>query len=106
MDMLSNDSMKPWKLKIHLEMKQEKQYSMRLITKWVKERDGIWASYEISKIIAKAGKPHNIGETVIPQNVSIIISSGMKQNENEITKPIPLSKCSVSRHIDVMAEDV
>ncbi|XP_065577569.1 zinc finger BED domain-containing protein 5-like [Artemia franciscana] len=64
------------------------------------------ASYEISKIIAKAGKPHNIGETVILPAVSAIISSVMKQNEIEITNSIALSSSSVSRRIDEMVEDV
>ncbi|XP_076324343.1 SCAN domain-containing protein 3-like [Tachypleus tridentatus] len=61
--------------------------------------DGLLASYEISKIIAKAGKPHNVGETVILPAVSVIISSVMKQNASEITNSIPLS-------IDEVAEDV
>ncbi|XP_076358993.1 SCAN domain-containing protein 3-like [Tachypleus tridentatus] len=68
--------------------------------------DGLLASYEISKIIAKAGKPHNVGETVILSAVSVIISSVMKQNASEITNSIPLSNSSVSRRIDEMAEDV
>ncbi|KAK2708529.1 hypothetical protein QYM36_014212, partial [Artemia franciscana] len=34
--------------------------------------DGFLASYEISKIIVKAGKPHNLGETVsIPFEVNV-----------------------------------
>ncbi|XP_076324253.1 uncharacterized protein LOC143232565 [Tachypleus tridentatus] len=61
--------------------------------------DGLLASYEISKIIAKAGKPHNVGETVILPAVSVIISSVMKQNASEITNSIPLS-------IDEVAEDI
>jgi len=68
--------------------------------------DGFLASYEISKIIVKAGKPHNIGETVIVPAVSAIISSVMKQNAIEITNSIPLSNSSVSRRIDEMVEDV
>ena len=68
--------------------------------------DGFLASYEISKIIVKAGKPHNIGETVILPAVSAIISSVMRQNAIEITNSIPLSNSSASRRIDEMAEDV
>ncbi|KAK2701998.1 hypothetical protein QYM36_019385 [Artemia franciscana] len=64
------------------------------------------ASYEISKIIVKAGKPHNIGKTVILPAVSAIISSVVKQNAIEITNSIPLSNSSVSRRIDEMVEDV
>ena len=68
--------------------------------------DGLRTSHEISKKMAKAGKPHNIRETVILPAVSIIISSVMKQNASEITTSIPLSNSSVSRCIDVMVEDV
>ena len=64
------------------------------------------ASYEISKIIVKAGKPRNIGETVILPAVFAIISSVMKQNAIEIANSIPLSNSSVSRSIDETAEDV
>ncbi|XP_076348271.1 SCAN domain-containing protein 3-like [Tachypleus tridentatus] len=126
MDVLSNDSMKPCKLKIHLEKKHtgekdkpleyfkklrddfqaRKTVSQLFNSKVCKMSDGLLASYEISKIIAKAGKPHNVGETVILPAVSVIISSVMKQNASEITNSIPLSNSSVSRRIDEMAEDV
>ena len=106
MDVLSNDSMKPCKLKIHLETKhkgkknQPVEYFRKLrddfqarktVTQVFnnqvsKINDGLLASYEISKIIAKAGKPHNIGETVILPAASVVISSVMKQNASEITK--------------------
>ncbi|XP_076348273.1 SCAN domain-containing protein 3-like [Tachypleus tridentatus] len=118
--------MKPCKLKIHLEKKHtgekdkpveyfkkfrddfqaRKTVSQLFNNKVCKMSDGLLASYEISKIIAKAGKPHNVGETVILPAVSVIISSVMKQNASEITNSIPLSNSSVSRRIDEMAEDV
>ncbi|XP_076322021.1 zinc finger BED domain-containing protein 5-like [Tachypleus tridentatus] len=118
--------MKPCKLKIHLEKKHtgekdkpveyfkklrddfqaRKTVSQLFNNKVCKMSDGLLASYEISKIIAKAGKPHNVGETVILPAVSVIISSVMKQNASEITNCIPLSNSSVSRRIDEMAEDV
>ncbi|XP_076372972.1 zinc finger BED domain-containing protein 5-like [Tachypleus tridentatus] len=118
--------MKPCKLKIHLEKKHtgekdkpveyfkklrddfqaRKTVSQLFNNKVCKMSDGLLASYEISKIIAKAGKPHNVGETVILPAVSVIISSVMKQNGSEITNSIPSSNSSVSRRIDEMAEDV
>jgi hypothetical protein len=62
-------------------------------------------SYEISKLIAKAGKPHNIGESLILPAVSVVISTVMNQSLHEITQTIPLSNPSVSRHVDEMADD-
>ena len=126
MDVLSNNSMKPSKLKIHLEKKhigkkdkpveyfkklhddfqKRKTVPQVFANKVSKMSDGFVASYEIRKIIAKAGKPHNTVETVILPAVSAIISSVMKQNAIEITNSIPLSNSSVSRRIDEMAEDV
>ena len=58
------------------------------------------------KKITKAGKPHNIGETVILPAVSIIISSVMKQSASKISKSIQMSNSYVSRRFDVLAEDV
>ena len=68
--------------------------------------DGFLALYEMSKIIVKAGKPHNIGERIILPVISAIISSVVKQNTIEITNSVPLSNSSVSRRIDEIAEDV
>ncbi|KAK2709285.1 hypothetical protein QYM36_013075 [Artemia franciscana] len=82
---MDHDSIKPSKLKIHLEKKnigkkdKPVEYFKKLCDDFQKRRtvsqafdnkvskmsDGFLASYEISKIIAKASKPHNIGETVI-----------------------------------------
>ena len=56
-----------------------------------KTSDGLLASYEISKIIAKAGKPHNIGKTVMLPALSNVISKIMKQNPSEIINSVPLS---------------
>ncbi|KAK2704312.1 hypothetical protein QYM36_016642 [Artemia franciscana] len=86
-------------------------YEVKIFDKVIKVidrqgNDGFLASYEISKIIVKAGKPHNIGETVILPAVSAIISSVVKQNAIEITNSIPLSNSSVSRRIDEMVEEV
>ncbi|KAK2710451.1 hypothetical protein QYM36_011844 [Artemia franciscana] len=106
MDVLSNDSMKPCKLKSHLEKKQigkkdkPEEYFKKL-------RDDFQKRKTVPQVFDnKTGKPHNIGETVILPAVSAIISSVMKQNAIEITNSIPLSNSSVSRRIDEMAEDV
>ena len=123
---LTNESMKPIKLRIHLETKHsdKKNKSLEYFQKLrddFKGRNtleqifrkqacnidkGLLASYEISKIIAKSGKPHNIGETVILPSISVVISTVMNKNPREITDTIPLSNNTVSRRIDEMSQDV
>ena len=77
-----------------------------LNSKASKMKDGLLASYEISKILAKAGKPHNVVETVTLPSLSVVNSSVMKQKANAVTNSISSSNSSVSRRIDEMAEDV
>ena len=123
---ISNDSMKLSNLKIHLEAKHKEKKNepveyfrqlrddlkgrravFRVLnSKASKAKDGLPASYEISKIVAKAGKSHFIGETVILQSLSVVASSVMKQNVNAVINSIPLSNSRVSRRIDETAEDV
>jgi hypothetical protein len=82
MSTLSNESMRPCKLRLHLEtsQKDKKDKSLDYLKKLrdnfqtrqtVKQMfnekapnvdKSLLAFYEISKLIAKAGKPHNIGE--------------------------------------------
>lgn len=71
-----------------------------------KAEKGLTASYEISKLIAKTGKPHNIGETLILPAVTVVVSTVMSQNANEIIQVILLGNSTVSRRIDEMADDV
>ena len=71
-----------------------------------KSKDGMLASYNISKLIAKDGKPHSIGETLILPAISEVISTVMNQNAAEILRSIPLSNDTVARRIDEMASDV
>ncbi|XP_076347943.1 zinc finger BED domain-containing protein 5-like [Tachypleus tridentatus] len=59
-------------------------------------------SYEISNSIAKAGKPHNIGECI----GVCVISTAVNQSGHEITQVIPFSNLSVLKRIDEMADDL
>ncbi|XP_076030401.1 zinc finger BED domain-containing protein 5-like [Oratosquilla oratoria] len=67
---------------------------------------GLVASYKISQLIAKAGKPHTIGEELILPSISVVFSTVMQQSPQQITSCIPLSNDTVSKRIDEMAGDV
>lgn len=71
-----------------------------------KTEDGLLASYRIAEMIAKAGKPHNVGETLIIPVLREVISTMMHQDATDILKTLPLSATSVQRRIDEMANDV
>lgn len=123
---LTNDSMRPSKLLRHLETKhpdkrdkpleyfkklreqfQKKPSIKQMLTEKVNKLDkGLVASYEISNLIAKSGKPHTIAETLIIPAISIVLSTVMDRNAYEIIQNIPLSNSSVSRRIDEMANNV
>ncbi|XP_076058608.1 zinc finger BED domain-containing protein 5-like [Oratosquilla oratoria] len=77
-----------------------------LTQKVAKIDGGMLASYKISNLIAKVGKPHTIGESLIMPAVAIVLSTIKKQSPHEVTSVIPLSNSSVSRRIDEIAADV
>ena len=66
---------------------------------------GLISSYKVSKLIAKCGKSHNIGETLIIPAVKKIISTIMA-TQKDVTLSIPLSNSTVSSRIDEMANDI
>ena len=66
---------------------------------------GLVASYKVSKLIAKCGKSHIIGETLIIPAVKEIIST-MMPTQKHITTSIPLSNSSVSFRIKEMANNI
>ncbi len=68
--------------------------------------DGLKASYNISLLIAKAGKPHTIGEELILPAVKEVIKTVLHKSPEQVIKSIPLSDNSVQRRVDKMAENV
>ena len=53
--------------------------------------DGLKASYNISLLIAKAGKPHTIGEELILPAVKELIKTILHKSPEQVIKSIPLS---------------
>ncbi|XP_029656380.1 protein ZBED8-like [Octopus sinensis] len=67
---------------------------------------GLLASYKISQLIAKSGKPHTIGESLILPAIKEVLNSMVDCDSEQIISSIPLSNSSVSSRIDEMAFDI
>lgn len=123
---LSNDSMKPSKLEDHLKrchtdkIGKDLKYFQTLKEKYGKRPtmhsmfastsqsndDGLRASYNISLLIAKSGKPHTIGEQLILPAVEEVLKTVLHKSPFDVLKRIPLSNNTVQRRIDEMSSDI
>ncbi|XP_072378803.1 zinc finger MYM-type protein 6-like [Diabrotica undecimpunctata] len=124
---LSNESMKPPRLMDHLKRihpeksdrpvqyfaelkaKYERRVTVgSLIAKATKKNDkGLLASYKVSFLIAKSGKPHTIGEELILPAVKEIVDTMLVPSQaSQVTDAVPLSNNTVSRRIDEMGANV
>ena len=84
-----------------------KRKTMNMFTSTSKNSDdGLKASYNISLLIAKASKPHTIGEELILPAVKEVIKTVLHKSPEQVIKSIPLSDNSVQRRVDKMAENV
>lgn len=68
--------------------------------------DGLRASYNISLLIAKSGKPHTIGEHLILPAVEEVLKTVLHKPAFDVLKRIPLSNNTVQRRIDEMSSDI
>lgn len=122
----SNEAMKPSRMKEHLKRvhPDKENADIAFFTKLLstfKDRPtitslfksqastsqaGLQASYEISALIAKAGKPHSIAENLIRSSIEVVMKTMLKKDPHEVLANLPLSNNSVSRRIDEMAADV
>ncbi|GBP70756.1 SCAN domain-containing protein 3 [Eumeta japonica] len=122
---LSNDSMKPSKLKDHLrrchpdKIGKHLKYFQTLKKKYEKRPtvhnmfsstsesndDGLRASYNVSLLITKSGKPHTIREQLILPAVEEILKTVLHKSSFDILKRTPLSNNIVQRRIDEMSSD-
>ena len=66
----------------------------------------ILLSNHISLLIAKAGKPHTIGEELILPVIKEVINTVVHKPASDIIRKIPLSNNLVQRRIDEMGEGV
>jgi len=123
---LSNEAMKPSRLSEHLSKKHsdkaraEVSYFQSLKEKFEKRSTvttmfkasqklvdkGLEASYKLSLLIARSGKPYSIGEQLIKPAVGEVIKTVMGQDPYPVLSSIALSNDSVARRIDEMSSDV
>ncbi|CAH2010177.1 unnamed protein product, partial [Acanthoscelides obtectus] len=61
--------------------------------------DGLRASYNISLLIAKSGKPHTIGEKLILSAVEEVLKTVLHKPASDIIKRIPLSNNTVENYL-------
>lgn len=111
-EVLANESMKPAKLKRHLETKhlqlktKDESHFKRLATKLTSQQvdfqkyttvnqKALQASFEVSFLIAKTKKPHNIGETLILPAAMKMVSIMQGEKYANVLKTIPLSSDTV-----------
>ncbi|GBP32169.1 Protein ZBED8 [Eumeta japonica] len=116
--------MKPSKLEDHLRSHPDKigkdlKYSQTLKKKYEKRPtvhnmfsstsesndDGLRVSCNISLLIAKSGKPRNIGEQLVSPTVEEVLKTVLHKSSFDILKRIPLSNNTVQRRVDEMSSD-
>ncbi|XP_026481385.1 zinc finger BED domain-containing protein 5-like [Ctenocephalides felis] len=122
MNSLASDSMKPSKLKRHLEkvadhVGKTKEFFQRKLDNLNKQKESfskalsvsqkaLLASYKVSYRIAKCKKPHSIGETlVLPAAIDIIAMMFGESYADQI-KSIPLADNTVERRISDISDDL
>lgn len=88
-----------------LEEKFLRQPTLAKLFSVVSKQDdnGLHASYNISLLIAKSGKPHTIGEDLILPAISEVIRTVLHKPASDIIKKICLSNNTVQRRIYEMA---
>ncbi|KFD46979.1 hypothetical protein M513_12169 [Trichuris suis] len=121
----SNESMKPSRLQEHLKRvhadtsKKDMAYFQSLWEEFRKgptlrsmlssplqeENDGLLASYNISLLIAKSGKPHSTGKELLLPLISEVVRTLLHISPTEIIRKIPLSNNTEQRRISEMSSD-
>ena len=122
---LTNESMKPGRLVLHLKAKHSayvyldlnyfkslkeelaKRSAIKFLftTRTVGVCRTLEASYEMSLLIAKCGKSHTIVEDLIKPSITAFLKTVLEKDDNAF-KAMRLSNNTVSKGIDEMSEDI
>lgn len=122
---LSNDSMKPAKLRRHFESRHKeyiskpleffktKLYELQESQKIIKKtgttsinKQALTTSFEVSLLIAKSGKPHTIAENLILPAAKAIILNMIGSNAAKDLNLISLSNDTVKNRISEMSQNI
>lgn len=124
MTVLGNDSLRPQKLKDHLEKKHPNHKSNDLahfqtLLRSVKaarldntelfvqkQESALMASYLVAQRIAKAKKPHTIGENLIAPCIEIVVKNMIGEEAAKKVKQVSLSNNTVHRRIEDMSANI
>uniref|UniRef100_A0A8C2IPX6 DUF4371 domain-containing protein n=1 Tax=Cyprinus carpio TaxID=7962 RepID=A0A8C2IPX6_CYPCA len=125
-EILANEAMKPSKLKRHFESKH-KDCTDKPVSFFERKRDELEqhmskntsqffmpgenakateASYRVSLLIAKTGKPHSIGETLVKPAAEVMANVMLGKKASDDMHKVPLSNDTVQRRITSMSETV
>lgn len=124
-EVLSNESMKPAKLRRHLETKHQElreksqsffkikaselKRSKNIINKTAtgtNNESAVLASYQVSLLIAKKGKPHTIAEELILPCAKVMVSAMLGEKASKELDIISLSNNTVKSRIVDMSGNV
>ena len=123
-EVLAHTSLKPSKLKRHLETKhpeledknlsffqlmEENLQKTRIDSTWSCQNGNtgcLEASYQVAFRIAKAKKPHTIGEQLIGPACRDIVSLVLGEDSPKKISSVPLSNDAISRRILDMSNDI
>ncbi|KAF2358342.1 protein of unknown function DUF4371 [Trinorchestia longiramus] len=121
---LSNDALRPGRLERHLSTNHKalKEKPKELFTSKLYELNRMklnsssvfhqetWklvqASYELSLLIAKAKKPHSVGETLVKPCLLSAANTVLGEESQGKLMKISLSDNTVKRHVDELSEDI
>ncbi|XP_066465575.1 zinc finger BED domain-containing protein 5-like [Tiliqua scincoides] len=119
--LLANESMRPNKLRRHIEakhphlqdqplqfyktqLKELKASKKKVLPNTKVNEKAMHASYHISLRIAKAGKPHTTGESSVLPVIKDAVGVMFSDKSSKEVETIPLSNSTVARRIDEMSQ--
>jgi len=97
---------------LRLKQKYEQSSKMQLTIHQTAKRNenmmekGLLSSFRISLLIAKSGKPHTIGESLLNPVIKEVLENMVGTSSNTVLQSLPFSNDTVKWRIDEMGADV